>query len=197
MEQNVININNCNNITSANIKIQNNSINIKFGPNGTGKTTISQALFYKTENHEDLKLLKPYNQDGATPNVGDIPFKNVKVFNELFIKQYLFQEKSIIKNSYNVLLKSSECEKIASDISKILYDLQTYFVTNAPIKDIQNILDEYVQAVNFSDGKISKRGGIGELVKGRGAGFEKHSVLDAYRPYYSMNDYSKVASWTK
>lgn len=197
MEQNVININSCNNITSANIKIQNNSINIKFGPNGTGKTTISQALFYKTENHEDLKLLNPYNQDGATPNVGDIPFKNVKVFNELFIKQYLFQEKSIIKNSYNVLLKSSECEKIASDISKILYDLQTYFVTNAPIKDIQNILDEYVQAVNFSDGKISKRGGIGELVKGRGAGFEKHSVLDAYRPYYSMNDYSKVASWTK
>lgn len=56
MEQNVININNCNNITSANIKIQNNSINIKFGPNGTGKTTISQALFYKTENHEDLKF---------------------------------------------------------------------------------------------------------------------------------------------
>ena len=41
-----IEIKNCNNIDSAIITIDENKLNIKFAPNGTGKSTIAKALIY-------------------------------------------------------------------------------------------------------------------------------------------------------
>ena len=43
-----IEINNCNCIKSADIKLEEGTLNIKYGSNGTGKSTISKAVFLKT-----------------------------------------------------------------------------------------------------------------------------------------------------
>lgn len=37
----------CNNIESGNIEIQENTLNIKYAINGTGKTSIAKAIGYK------------------------------------------------------------------------------------------------------------------------------------------------------
>jgi hypothetical protein len=39
-----IKINCCNNIDKANITLEENKLNIKFAPNGTGKSTFSRAI---------------------------------------------------------------------------------------------------------------------------------------------------------
>jgi Fe-S cluster assembly ATPase SufC len=44
-----IKITNCNNIEVGEIKISSNKLNIKFGINGTGKSTITRAIKYNTE----------------------------------------------------------------------------------------------------------------------------------------------------
>lgn len=44
-----ISIYNCNNIREGNIDIEPNKLNIKYGINGTGKTTIAKAIKYILE----------------------------------------------------------------------------------------------------------------------------------------------------
>ena len=48
-------ITNCNNIDSGKIEITNNKLNIKFGINGTGKSTITRAIKYGIDSPERLK----------------------------------------------------------------------------------------------------------------------------------------------
>ena len=64
MSEIAIEIKNCNCIKEANIKIEEGTLNIKYGSNGTGKSTISKAIFLKTHGHDSaLQSLQPYGAD--------------------------------------------------------------------------------------------------------------------------------------
>ena len=52
-------INNCNNIKEAKINIEENKLNIKYGLNGTGKSTIASAI----ENKNELSYLKSFGSN--------------------------------------------------------------------------------------------------------------------------------------
>ena len=65
-EQN-LKILNCNCINNAEINIKFGTLNIKYGLNGTGKSTISKAiLYFSSKNTEELSKLKPYNSKKRT-----------------------------------------------------------------------------------------------------------------------------------
>ena len=49
MAEHTITIRNCNNIRTADISLAECTLNIKFGYNGTGKSTISEAIRLKME----------------------------------------------------------------------------------------------------------------------------------------------------
>lgn len=196
MTEKKLEIFNCNNIAEAKISITENALNIKFGCNGTGKSTISEAIRLKVEGNS-LDVLKPFTDeenDDATPVVNDITFTKVKVFNEEYIKKYLFKPEGIFADSYSVLLQSKECEELAKKISDLLNELQSSFNEDDSISDLSNMLAEYMSVVNYASGSINKRGGLGEFLKGNGAGFEKHQELDAYKPFYD-SDIASVSKW--
>ena len=55
-----IRVKNCNCISDATIEIVEKSLNIKYGSNGTGKSTISEAIYAQANNETDrLKDFKP------------------------------------------------------------------------------------------------------------------------------------------
>ena len=61
---------NCNCIKQADSTIQSNTLNIKYGCNGTGKSTISRAIYLKAKNDiEGLKLLCPYKINPEDPEL--------------------------------------------------------------------------------------------------------------------------------
>lgn len=192
----MIEISNCNNIAEAKISITENTLNIKYGCNGTGKSTISEAIRLKSEGNS-LEGLRPFTDEennDINPVVNDIPFTKVKVFNEDYIKKYLFKSEGIFADSYSVLLQSKECEELAKKISDLLNELQSSFNEEDSISDLSNMLSEYMSVVNYASGSIAKRGGLGEFLKGNGAGFEKHQELDAYKPFYE-SDIASVSKW--
>lgn len=79
-----VEVKNCNSILNANIKIEEGKLNIKYGINGTGKTTIARAIEV-ANNPEELQKLKSYfaeNPAGVTINP---QFEKVLVFNEDFV----------------------------------------------------------------------------------------------------------------
>jgi len=52
-----IRILNCNNLESADITLTTSALNIKYGPNGIGKSTIARALALHTKGDDALKGL--------------------------------------------------------------------------------------------------------------------------------------------
>lgn len=192
-----IKILNCNCIDEAEIEIEEGALNIKYGSNGTGKSTISKAIFAKANNDVNLlNELRPYGTNNI-PDVQNLNYKKVRVFNESYVNSYLFDENSFLKNSYHVFLKSNECEKIALDITSLLQALQNIFQDSEEIKNLRVFLPKYFKAINYKDGGISKRGGVSEFLKGNGGGFDKHEELKSYRPFYSGRDMISVSKWAK
>lgn len=198
MSEVTIEIKNCNCIKEANIKIEEGTLNIKYGSNGTGKSTISKAIFLKTHGNDSaLQSLQPYGADETEkPEVNGVTFNKVRVFDESYVNSYLFKEKSFLENSFRVFLKSEECEKLAGDIAELLSELQGIFQQNEAIQNIRAFLPKYAEAVKYSDGEISKKGGVGEFLKGNGAGFDKYDELKGYKSFYDR-DMISVTKWAK
>lgn len=192
-----INIENCNCIKSAIININANSLNIKYGLNGTGKSTISKAiLYFSNQDNELLSNLRPYNSD-VNPKVKNCNFKKVRLFDENYVNRYLFENDSFLNNSYQVFLRNKELDKMRENTENLLKSLKNIFDESDDLKDLMNFLPSYENITNFDDGNISKRGGLGELLKGNGSGFDKHEELNSYKPFYENRDFSDVSKWAK
>ena len=93
-----IRVKNCNCISDATIEIVEKSLNIKYGSNGTGKSTISEAIYAQANNETDrLKDFKPYgSNDNSQPTVDNPYFHVVKVFNEDYVIPICFKEMSFL-----------------------------------------------------------------------------------------------------
>lgn len=200
---NVLNIQNCNCIKNANITIVENSLNIKYGVNGTGKSTIGVAISIAAENDQDklIEELCPYNfdksKDDEIPKVSSLPYAKVKVFNEQYVNGYLFKGNGFFDDPFQVFLNSSECNQLMDKIAELLSDLQGVFQESESIHDLRTFLPEYFSVTKYKDGSIAKTGGIGEFIKGNGSGFENYVELDAYRPFYAGRKMGEVAKWAK
>ena len=192
-----IKIENCNCITSASLEIANNALNIKYGSNGTGKTTISEAIFAKAKgDSERLQYLKPYGAEGIEPTVDNASFCKIRVFDENYVGSYLFKGDEFFEDSFNVFLKSAECDALVNQIEQLLSELQKAIWGIPEIQNLRSFLPQYEQAVNASQGVVNKKGGVSDFIKGNGGGFDRYSELDTYRPYYDR-DLVSVSKWAK
>lgn len=197
----IISIENCNNIINANVTIKCNELNIKYGPNGTGKSTISEAIYSASQgDYVRLEKLLPYglNKGEKQPKVSGLSFDKVRVFDENYMDKYLFKGDGFFDDTFQVFLKSIETDKLAQDISELLCELQDVFTEDEVIHNLQMLLPQYFIAIKCSDdGIIKKVGGVNEFIKGNGAGFEHYHEIDAYKPFYGGREMSQISKWAK
>src|SRR5215210_6850357 len=100
-----ITITDCNSITEARITLRRASLNIKYGPNGIGKSTIAHALVLNAQGEDALQELLPFKyrqgDSGKAPTVvGADEIKGVLVFDEYYVSQFVFQPDEVVKNSF-------------------------------------------------------------------------------------------------
>lgn len=195
---NVIKIENCNCILEAKITIAEHTLNIKYGANGTGKSTISEALFaYANNKNERLEALRPYGTDDSIhPKVTNSNFYKLKVFDENYVNSYLFQGDEFFDDSFQVFLKSDECDQLAEQIEELLSELQSLIVGKPEIHNLRTFLPKYSEAVKASNGTISRRGGVADFTNGNGGGFEHYTELDGYKTFYNR-ELTTVSKWAK
>lgn len=104
-----ITIENCNNISKGVISLEEEKLNIRYGMNGTGKSTLSTAisLFSQGKPMDDLK---PFGSDDeiipAISIDGDI--QGVRVFNEDFVNNMVFKESTVIDNAFDVFIRTTD-----------------------------------------------------------------------------------------
>lgn len=199
MSDTTIKIRNCNNITNGEITITSGKLNILFGRNGTGKSTIAQAISFAS-NGKALSELVPYSIDTpeSSPSVEGISSgHNVAIFNDEYVRQCVYQSDTLIKDAFEVLIRSKEYDGAKQNIDEALSKIKTTITSRETLATLQSQIGVLIDAIKFtSSNKIAKRGGIKGVLGGKGAYFNPPEALSGFKPFFEEEDtVSKWADW--
>lgn len=154
-----INIKNCNNIDEGNISITENKLNIKYGINGTGKSTIAKAIQYSLDESKNLSDLTPFkllenNTEELKPEIAGLSnIKSFLIFNEDYVKQFVFKQEELVENSFDIFIKTAKYQKKVEEIESSVLDITSVFKNN---QNLNLAIDEFKKlSDNF---KITKDG---------------------------------------
>lgn len=161
-----ITITDCNSITEAQITLLRESLNIKYGPNGIGKSTIARALVLNAQGEDALRELLPFRyrqrDSGKTPAVvGADEIKNVLIFDEYYVSQFVFQPDEVVKNSFEIFIRTPEYQAGIEELESIFEDVKKVFLENEALNDVIASFTELRDAFT-----ITKSGGIAKTSKG-------------------------------
>lgn len=134
-------IKNCKNIVEGQLTVEEGKLNIRYGPNGTGKTTASIAIQSLLSTELKEKLI-PYSNPNLEPEIvasPNIP-TSIKVFDENYISKFLFKETNVLDAGrvYEVLIKNVELETKRGE----LLDLFRTLIDLVNSVEINNILSK-------------------------------------------------------
>ena len=130
-----IKIKNCNNITSGEVTVLANKLNILFGRNGTGKSTIARAIHLFSQN-KPLAELAPYGSTSTDllPSIEGVSSGSIVIFDDEYVSQYVYQPDSLIKDAFEVLIRSPEYDTVKEKIDNALNSVKTRIKHKAPPK---------------------------------------------------------------
>ncbi|EHV9723338.1 AAA family ATPase [Vibrio parahaemolyticus O1:K58] len=198
-----IDIANCNNIDRARLNIEKGKLNIKFAPNGTGKSTIAKALIYHTDD-EKLADLVPFklrseNPENLKPEVHITPELNsVLCFNEAYVSQFTFQSDELLSNSFDIFIRTDAYIETEKEIEAIVQDIKNMFADNIELETLITNLKELGATFKLTKTGISKSS---TGMKGLSAGNKIEHIpngLEVYQPFIrSPNNVSWIDWQTK
>lgn len=125
-------------ISQGKLTLEKDIVNIKYGINGSGKSTISKGLELSI-NNEDLRELKTYGTDIQPVVSMSEGISNVIVFNQDYVNKYLFKD-DIANNSFEIMINTDEYRLGKKKINNMFIDLVTS-VNNANTKSIISELE--------------------------------------------------------
>lgn len=188
METFNVQIKNCNNILEGNIKLLKNYLNIKFAANGTGKSTIAKAILNSSK-HRDLSELKSYGVN-ENPNISlDTIIENVFVFNDDFVNDIVFDKSEVIKNSFEVFIKSPEYERRLNELNTQLKDLKIDLGNNEELNSILLKVNEITTKIKFNNnGEVTNNPFVKSLISEQHI-FKVPETLSKFKDFFET-DYS-------
>jgi len=192
-----INIQDCNNITRGTISICENKLNILFGRNGTGKSTIALAISLVSQG-KPLIELAPYGMSSqdSSPHIEGFPTGNILIFDDEYVRQYVYQSDTLIKDTFEVLIRSKEYDEAKNNIDDALLKIKTTITGRQEIIDLQNQIGVLIDTIKLtSSNRIAKRGGAKGILEGKGAYFNPPAELSELKPFFEENTVSKWAVW--
>lgn len=198
----IINISNCNNINYGTVTIKENLLNIKYAINGTGKSTISKVIEYAANHDEEgLKGLTPYTHIGIAddtllPRVEGLPGNiRVAVFNEEYVNQYVFMEDELVKNSFEIFVKTPRYDEHTAEINGLISSIHTMFDDTPELETLIADLNEFVTCF----GKNTRTGisTSGMLVKGLSKGNLIRNIPVGLEEYTDYLHSEKNSAWLK
>jgi len=200
-----IEINSCNNIEKGEIKICEDKLNIKYALNGIGKSTIAYALDYTINNNlEGLYSLTPFKCKANANSDKQIKpsvkgeringIKSVSIFNEDYVEQFVYQQDELIKNSFEIFVKTKKYDENMEKIRELTSGIQRAFKGDGKIDSLIEDMDNLVSAF----GKESKTGihKSSKLCKALSDGNKIENIpegLEDYKEYLTSGE--KTIKW--
>ncbi|QKQ47083.1 AAA family ATPase [Achromobacter denitrificans] len=194
-----IKISNCNSIDSAAIDMSEGALNIKYGPNGLGKSTLAKAIVSQIRADGTLKNLVPFKNRGREgaeePRVEGVDnLKSALVFDEEYVHQFVFQKDEVVKNSFEIFIRTPDYLAEMAEIDGLLSGIRKAFSDNADIGQVISDLKELREAF----GKSSKTGAIpknSKIHKAFGSGNKIENIPAELEPFETFIRSQEPAKW--
>lgn len=140
-----ITIENCNNISKGELALEKNKLNIKYGMNGTGKSTLSTAISLISQG-KALDELKPFGSDEDVMQTINLSqnIQVVKVFNEEFVNNMVFKENEVIDNAFDVFIRTPDYEQKRAELDNRLTKLKVDIDTKPQILQLRNDISAFL-----------------------------------------------------
>jgi wobble nucleotide-excising tRNase len=197
-----IEIRNCNNLDSATITLAIGKLNIKFAPNGTGKSTIARAVLLAAKGDQNLLnefmpfKLRKENTENKKPQVSGVEtLKNIMCFDEKYVSQFVFKPAELISNSFDILLRTETYKQKAREIEELVQNTKQLFTGNTELEILIATLKEMGGAFKLSKSGLDKKS---TGMKGLSAGNKiKHipAGLESYTPFIQSPDSVRWIDW--
>ncbi|MEM7061867.1 MAG: hypothetical protein AAF572_01735 [Cyanobacteria bacterium P01_B01_bin.77] len=197
-------IKHCNNIDSGIIEIAENRLNIKYAINGTGKSTVSKAICNaildrknSTNKLLELRPFKAISNDTIQPSVvGTESIASVKVFDESYINEFVFQPDELLKGSFDVFIRCADYDAGIREIEGLVTQIKTLLSEDQEIEDLINDFNE----LGGSFGKQTKAGihGASPIAKAFKQGNKVDNIpegLEIYKDYIQNSNNFKWIKW--
>jgi len=199
-----IEINNCNNIDSGKVTIVEDLLNIKYAINGTGKSTISKAIqksvTSRVSGKNELLELKPFkaiNDDSVISSVvGSEGISSVKVFDESYINEFIYQPDELLKGSFDILIRDENYDLVMAEIEELVSQIKSHFKED---QDIEALIADF-DGLSSSFGKPTKKGvhgssAIAKALKGGNKVTNIPEGLEAYQHFIQGENNVKWVKW--
>ena len=186
-------------IDEGKIKIEEGSLNVKFGINGTGKSTISQGIV-KYINKTDLSDMVKFGSNIKPIITANKEFEDVIVFNQEYINNHLFKE-DLMHNSFEIMINTNEyrqlCDRINNEFGNLVNVLKDNIFDN-----IKQELEEFQKSISIRE-KV-KNGektleilGTSKLAKGKKLNDISKFTTDNIKDYEEYLKSEKNFEWIK
>jgi hypothetical protein len=193
-----ITIRDCNSISEGNISLQRDSLNIKYGPNGIGKSTIARALTLRTEGEGRLEDLTPFKykavKNGSRPSVnGAECITSIMTFNDDYVQQFVFQRDEVLKNSFEIFINTDEFKEGLARIESMFEALKQTFKDETEFDEALTSFTELRNAFN-----VTKGGAVAKTSRGYkalGVGGKLKNVPEHLRGYEDFLHSHNPADW--
>ena len=198
-----VNLVNCRNIASVDggsILIKKNALNVFYGKNGTGKTTLAKALEYIHEPTDagkadlsSFKYLEAGDAADAPKATCKTRIKNILVFNEEWVGRHCFDRSTVHQNAFELYVRDADVKKLEKQrekrVSQLLRALHSSDV--AKLKDSLSTLQKGL-------GKLKTNGDFAAnapAVKGFKGGVPIETVPRCLSPVTSQMTANEKAKW--
>ena len=197
-----IEVKNCNNIDSAVISLAKQKLNIKFAPNGTGKSTIARAVLLGLKGDQSLlSELMPFklrkeNPENKQPEVkGAEALKNIMCFNEEYVSQFVFKPNELLSNSFDIFIRTDAYKQRAQEIEELVSNIKQLFSGNMELESLIATLNEMGGAFKLSKTGLDKKS---TGMKGLLAGNKIQHIppgLESYTPFIQSQNSVGWIDW--
>lgn len=193
-----IEIRDCNSIADATVTLRRSALNIKYGANGVGKSTIARALQLRARGDGSLDILTPFKHrgvDGApSPTVvGADSIQKVLVFDDEYVSQFVFQPDEVLKDSFEVFINTDEYKQGLAEIDALFQELKDTFSQQDEFDAALVAFTSLRDAFN-----VTKNGGIAKNSKGLkafGMGGKMAHIPEPLQGYKQFLEGDDPANW--
>jgi len=181
-----ISIKNCNNISNGEVDIVEYKLNIKYGINGTGKSTIAKAIQYKIEGSDQLKDLTPFRLRDKKTEIPEVEIdekdkiNSVFIFNEDYLNRFLYKEDELVSNSFEIFIKTPEYNSYNSNIEDLLKFIKDAFSNHAELEQIISDFESLSKNFKTTQKGISR---ASQGYKALESGNKLEHIPEALKPY--------------
>lgn len=201
MTQLTVVISNCNSVDRAEISVLQGRLNIKYGPNGLGKSTLAKAIVSQIRGDGTLQDLVPFKSrgkaDALPPSVQGIDdMTSALVFDDEYVQQFVFQKDEVLKNSFDIFIKTPDYIAAMNAIDLLLSGVKQALTNNAEIEQTISDFKELGDAFGKSKpGSIPKNS---RIHKAFGTGNKTENIpfaLEPFETFIKSQEPSKWISW--